>query len=78
MLYCWHAPFSSGDPKVIEKGLEGTETALRSAKAQGAETVLLVPAVLNEKAISGRICLKETPTGSRFALRLKRSAITDS
>ena len=39
----WHAPFSSGDPKVIDKGLEGMEIALRSAKAQGAATVLLVP-----------------------------------
>ncbi|MHC4072076.1 MAG: sugar phosphate isomerase/epimerase family protein [Planctomycetota bacterium] len=44
----WGAPFSDPNPKVIEKGLAGMETALRSAKAQGAETVLLVPAVLNE------------------------------
>ncbi len=44
----WGAPFSSGDPKVIEKGLAGMETALRSAKALGADTVLLVPANLNE------------------------------
>ena len=45
----WGAPFSSPDPKVIEKGLEDMETALRSAKALGADTVLLVPAVLNEE-----------------------------
>jgi len=45
----WHAPFSSPDPKVIDKGLNGMETALRSAKALGAKTVLLVPAVLNEE-----------------------------
>jgi hexulose-6-phosphate isomerase len=44
----WQAPFSSPDPKVIEKGLAGMETALRSAKALGADTVLLVPANLNE------------------------------
>ncbi|MBL7188809.1 MAG: sugar phosphate isomerase/epimerase [Phycisphaerae bacterium] len=44
----WGAPFSSPDPEVIEKGLEGMETALRSAKALGADTVLLVPANLNE------------------------------
>jgi hexulose-6-phosphate isomerase len=44
----WGAPFSSPDPKVIEKGLEGMETALRSAEALGADTVLLVPANLNE------------------------------
>lgn len=45
----WGAPFSSPDPKVIEKGLEDMETALRSAKSLGADTVLLVPAVLNEE-----------------------------
>ncbi len=44
----WGAPFSDPDPKVIEKGLAGMETALRSAKALGAETVLLVPAIVNE------------------------------
>ena len=44
----WGAPFSDPDPKVIEKGLAGMKTALRSAKALGAETVLLVPAVVNE------------------------------
>ena len=44
----WGAPFSEPDPKVIEKGLAGMETALRSAKAMGADTVLLVPAVVNE------------------------------
>jgi len=43
----WHAPLSSADPKVIEKGLRGVENALRSAKALGAEAVLLVPAVVN-------------------------------
>ena len=44
----WDAPFSDPDPKVIEKGLAGMETALRSAKALGAEVVLLVPAVVKE------------------------------
>jgi L-ribulose-5-phosphate 3-epimerase len=44
----WGAPFSDPDPKVIEKGLAGMETALRSAKALSAETVLLVPAIVNE------------------------------
>ena len=44
----WGAPFSEPDPKVIEKGLAGMETALRSAKAMGADAVLLVPAVVNE------------------------------
>jgi len=44
----WGAPFSDPRPEVIDKGLAGMETALRSAKALGADTVLLVPAVLNE------------------------------
>ena len=44
----WGAPFSDPDPKVIDKGLAGMKTALRSAKALGADTVLLVPAVVNE------------------------------
>ncbi|MBN2594336.1 MAG: sugar phosphate isomerase/epimerase, partial [Sedimentisphaerales bacterium] len=49
----WGAPFSDPDPKVIEKGLAGMETALRSAKALGAETVLLVPAVVTETVSYG-------------------------
>ncbi len=44
----WRAPFSDPRPEVIDKGLAELETALRSAKALGADTVLLVPAVLNE------------------------------
>lgn len=44
----WDAPFSDPDPKVIDKGLETMETALRSAKALGADAVLLVPAIVNE------------------------------
>jgi len=44
----WGAPFSDPDPEVIDKGLDGMETALRSAKALGAKTVLLVPAVVKE------------------------------
>jgi hexulose-6-phosphate isomerase len=44
----WDAPFSDPDPKVIDKGLASMETALRSAKALGADAVLLVPAIVNE------------------------------
>jgi len=49
----WGAPFSDPDPKVIEKGLAGMETALRSAKALGADTVLLVPAIVTETVSYG-------------------------
>ncbi len=45
----WNAPMSSEDPATIEKGLKEIETALRSGKAMGADTVLLVPAVVNDK-----------------------------
>lgn len=46
----WEAPFSDPDPKVIEKGLKGMETALRTAHAMQADAVLLVPVVVNAKA----------------------------
>jgi L-ribulose-5-phosphate 3-epimerase len=45
----WQAPLSAPRPEVAEKGLAGMETALRSAKAAGADVVLLVPAVVNEE-----------------------------
>ena len=45
----WDAPFSDPNEAVIEKGLREMEVALRSAKAMGADAVLLVPAVVNEK-----------------------------
>lgn len=44
----WHAPLSSGDPQVIEKGLQDVRAALHCAKELGADTVLLVPAIVNE------------------------------
>jgi hexulose-6-phosphate isomerase len=44
----WQAPFSDPNPKVIKRGLEGMEAALRCAKAMGADAVLLVPALVKE------------------------------
>jgi hexulose-6-phosphate isomerase len=43
----WQSPLSSSDPAVVEKSLKGMETSLRNAKLWGADTVLLVPAVVN-------------------------------
>jgi L-ribulose-5-phosphate 3-epimerase len=43
----WRSPLSSGDPAVAEKSMEGMRTSLRNAKLWGADTVLLVPAVVN-------------------------------
>jgi hexulose-6-phosphate isomerase len=43
----WENPLSSSDPAVVEKSLDGMRTSIRNAKLWGAETVLLVPAVVN-------------------------------
>lgn len=45
----WKYPLSSDDPSVVEISLKGLETSLRNAKLWGADTVLLVPAVVNPK-----------------------------
>jgi hexulose-6-phosphate isomerase len=43
----WRSPLSSADKAVVEKSMEGMRTSLRNAKLWGADTVLLVPAVVN-------------------------------
>lgn len=43
----WKFPLSSSDPAVVAKSMEGMETSLKNAHFWGAETVLLVPAVVN-------------------------------
>lgn len=43
----WKFPLSSPDRGVIAKSLHGMETSLRNARLWGADTVLLVPAVVN-------------------------------
>jgi L-ribulose-5-phosphate 3-epimerase len=43
----WKYPLSSGDPAVVSKSVAGMETSLRNAKLWGADSVLLVPAVVN-------------------------------
>jgi len=45
----WKFPLSSPDPEVVAKCRAGMETSLRNAKLWGAETVLLVPAVVDAK-----------------------------
>jgi len=44
----WEYPLSSPDPAVVAKSMKGMETSLRNAKEWGAETVLLVPAVVTK------------------------------
>ena len=43
----WNFPLSSPDAAVASKSVAGMETSLRNAKLWGADTVLLVPAVVN-------------------------------
>ena len=45
----WKYPLSSGDPQVVSQSMDGMETSLRNAHLWGADTVLLVPAVVNEE-----------------------------
>lgn len=45
----WEYPLSSSDPAVVEKSLDGARTSLRNAHFWGADTVLIVPAVVNAK-----------------------------
>jgi hexulose-6-phosphate isomerase len=43
----WRLPLSSADPAVVDGGVAGMETSLRNAASWGADTVLLVPAVVD-------------------------------
>jgi len=45
----WRYPLSSSNPDDVNKSVAGMETSLRNARLWGAETVLLVPAVVNAK-----------------------------
>ena len=45
----WEYPLNSPDPEVVKTGMTGMETSLRNAHFWGAETVLLVPAVVGPK-----------------------------
>jgi hexulose-6-phosphate isomerase len=45
----WRSPLSSADPAVVEKSVQGMLTSIRNAKLFGADTVLLVPAVVDAK-----------------------------
>ncbi len=45
----WRSPLSSSDPAVVDKSVKGMLTSIANAKLFGAETVLLVPAVVDAK-----------------------------
>jgi L-ribulose-5-phosphate 3-epimerase len=44
----WKYPLSAADDAVVEKSLEGARTSIRNAHLWGADTVLIVPGVVNE------------------------------
>jgi len=43
----WQFPLSSGDPEVVKRSMTAMRTSLQNAAFWGADTVLLVPAVVN-------------------------------
>ena len=43
----WGSPLTSGDPVVIERGLKEVQSALNGAKIMGADSILLVPGIVN-------------------------------
>ena len=43
----WKYPLSSPDPAVVEKSLDGARVSLHNAKLWGADTVLIVPGVVD-------------------------------
>ncbi|MFL6279339.1 MAG: sugar phosphate isomerase/epimerase family protein [Vicinamibacterales bacterium] len=43
----WRLPLSSSDPEVVSGSVKGMETSIRNAALWGADTVLLVPAVVD-------------------------------
>jgi L-ribulose-5-phosphate 3-epimerase len=43
----WRSPLSSADPEVVARSVKGMEASLRNAALWGADTVLLVPAVVD-------------------------------
>jgi len=43
----WRSPLSSADPAVVDKSVKGMLTSISNAKLLGADTVLLVPAVVD-------------------------------
>lgn len=45
----WKYPLSSADPAVVARSVDCMEVSLRNARLWGADTVLLVPAVVNEQ-----------------------------
>jgi hexulose-6-phosphate isomerase len=67
----WKFPLSSSDPQVIAESMKGMESSLRNAKFWGADTVLLVPAVVNPET-GYRDALERSQRNIRRLLPLAR------
>ena len=60
----WQFPLSSPDPEVREKSVDGMMKSLASASIVGADTVLLVPGVVNQD-----VCYEDAYTTSQKEVR---------
>src|SRR4051794_32150997 len=60
----WQSPLSSSDPDVVTRSVRGMETSLRNAALWGADTVLLVPAV-----VDANTSYKDAYTRSQHVIR---------
>jgi L-ribulose-5-phosphate 3-epimerase len=60
----WQYPFSSPDPAVVEKSLQGARVSIGNAHLWGASTVLLVPAV-----VTAQVTYQEAWDRSQTAIR---------
>jgi len=60
----WKSPLSDPSPEVRAVGVRGLEQALKDAKAYGASSVLLVPAVVNKQ-----VSYKDAYTRSQIEIR---------
>jgi len=67
----WKKPLSDPDPAVRQAGLDGLIQALRDAKAYGASSVLLVPAVVN-KTVAYDMAWKRSQEQIRKAIPVAR------
>ena len=69
----WKYPLSSPDPAVVEKSLEGARVSIRNAHLWGADTVLIVPAVV-DASTSYRDAYTRSQQSIRKLLPLARGA----
>ncbi len=69
----WRYPLSSPDPAIVAKCVAGMETSIRNAKLWGADTVLLVPAVVTPE-VSYRDCWERSQQQIKKLLPLARES----